>query len=556
MPPLTVAHEVTNQSPPFADIDLLATDVAFREAIAREAGGADELPAIGIFARYCGSADALELGRQANAHPPVLHSFDQNGRRRDFIEYHPAYHALMQESVAAGLASGAWSHLIRDDEPPRAGRNVVRAARLYLATQMEAGHVCPLTMTNAAVPALLAAPELAEAWLPRILSSSYDRRFIPAHAKTGATLGMGMTEKQGGTDVRANSTRAQPASHPSTGEHILDGHKWFLSAPMSDAFLVLAQAPGGLSCFLLPRFLPDGTLNGLRLQRLKDKLGNRSNASAEVELVSAHAWLVGEEGRGVATIIGMVSATRLDCAVSSAGLMRLALANAIHHARHRSVFGRLLVESPVMTEVLADMALDVEAVTALVFRLARAVDHVEDPRARAFVRLMTPIVKYWVCKLAPALVGEAMECLGGNGYVEEGLTARLYREVPVNAIWEGSGNVMALDVLRVLQREPDVARMVIEDLSEVAATDPHLKASLDRVEAILHDPRTLDRRARQLVETLAVVAAGVVLRSHAPPAIADAFIVSRLSGLPRATYGQGVDWADARAIVDRAFPAH
>ncbi len=554
MPPPASSPEVTNQSPLFADIDLLATDAALTEAVTREAGEAHDMPALAAFARYCGSGDALELGRQANAHPPTLHSFDQKGRRRDFIEYHPAYHTLMQESVTAGLASGAWSHLIRDDAAPRPGRNVVRAARLYLAAQMEAGHVCPLTMTNAAVPALLAAPELAEAWLPRILSSSYDRRFIPAHAKTGATLGMGMTEKQGGTDVGANTTRAEPAGHPSTGEHILTGHKWFLSAPMSDAFLVLAQAPGGLSCFLMPRFLPDGTLNGLRLQRLKDKLGNRSNASAEVEFDQAHAWLVGEEGRGVATIIGMVTATRLDCAVSSAGLMRLALANAVHHARHRFVFGRPLVESPVMAEVLADMALDVDAATALVFRLARAVDHVDDPRARAFARLMTPIVKYWVCKLAPPLVMEAMECLGGNGYVEDGLAARLYREVPVNSIWEGSGNVMALDVLRVLQREPDVVGLVIEDLSDVASGDPHLKASLARIEAILQDPRALDRRARQLVETLAVVAAGVVLRSHAPPAIADAFIASRLSGLPRATYGQGIDWTDARAIVDRAFP--
>jgi putative acyl-CoA dehydrogenase len=554
MLPPTATHEVTNQSPPFADIDLLATDAALAEAVAREAGEGHDIPALAAFARYCGSADALELGRQANAHPPSLQAFDQKGRRRDFVEYHPAYHALMTESVAAGLISGAWGHLIRDGEVPLPGRNVIRAARLYLAAQMEAGHVCPLTMTSAAVPALLAAPELAEAWLPRILSPSYDRRFRPAHTKTGATIGMGMTEKQGGTDVRANTTSADPAGHPATGEYILTGHKWFLSAPMSDAFLVLAQAPGGLSCFLMPRFLPDGAFNGLRLQRLKDKLGNRSNASAEVEFDRAHAWLVGEEGRGVATIIGMVSATRLDCAVSSAGLMRLALANAVHHARHRFVFGRPLLESPVMTEVLADMALDVEAATALVFRLARAVDHMDDPRARAFVRLMTPIVKYWVCKLAPPLVAEAMECLGGNGYVEDGLVARLYREVPVNSIWEGSGNVMVLDVLRVLQREPDVVGMVIEDLSEVAASDPHLKASLARVEAILHDPRSLDRRARQLVEVLAVVAAGAVLRSHAPPAIADAFIASRLSGAPRATYGQGIDWTDARAIVERAFP--
>ncbi|MGD9806315.1 MAG: isovaleryl-CoA dehydrogenase [Hyphomicrobiaceae bacterium] len=554
MPP-PATHEVTNQSPPFADVDLLATDAALSEAVRREAADASDWSSLAAFARDCGSAESLDLGRQANVHTPTLHLFDQKGNRRDFVEYHPAYHALMQKSVAAGLTREAWSHLAaEEDVAPRPGRNVTRAARLYLAAQMEAGHICPLTMTNAAVPALLAAPELAEAWLPRILSPTYDRRFLPARAKSGATIGMGMTEKQGGTDIRANTTRAEPAGHPATGEHILTGHKWFLSAPMSDAFLVLAQAPAGLSCFLAPRFLPNGSLNGLRLQRLKDKLGNRSNASAEVEFDQAHAWLVGEEGRGVATIIPMVTATRLDCAVSSAGLMRLALANAINHARHRKVFDRFLVDSPVMTEVLADMALDVEAATALAFRLARAFDLVDDPHARAFARLMTPIVKYWVCKLAPPLVTEAMECLGGNGYVEEGLAARLYREVPVNAIWEGSGNVMTLDVLRVLQREPDVARLVIEDLAEVANADPHLKAALARVEAILHDPRVLDRRARQLVETLALVAAGVVLRAHGPTLIADAFIASRLSGLPRATYGQGIDWTDARAIVDRALP--
>ena len=551
-PPAT--HEVTNQSPPFADVDLLATDTALAEAVRREGGDGADLRALGEFARHCGSAEAQELGRLANAHPPLLQSFDQKGRRRDTIEYHPAYHQLMATSIAAGLASGAWRHLAGDGFAVEPHRHVRRAARLYLAAQMEAGHVCPLTMTSAAVPALLAAPEMAEAWLPRILSPTYDRRFIPAPAKTGATLGMGMTEKQGGTDVRANATRAEPTGHPATGEHILTGHKWFMSAPMSDAFLVLAQAPGGLSCFLLPRFLPDGTVNALRIVRLKEKLGNRSNASAEVELEGAHAWLVGDEGRGVPTIIEMVTLTRLDCAVSSAGLMRLALAAAIHHTRHRSVFGRRLLEQPLMTEVLADMALDVEAATALVFRLARAFDEDTGSGAQAFARLMTPVAKYWVCKLAPPLVAEAMECLGGNGYVEEGIAARLYREVPVNSIWEGSGNVMALDVLRVLQREPDVVAAVIEELAQGAAGDVHLTAGLQRVEAMLHDPRALDRRARQLVEALALVAAGIVLRKHAPSFVADAFITSRFSGQPRATYGQGVDWTDARAIVERALP--
>ena len=552
--PRSGTHEVINQSPAFVDIDLLTTDVALADALRREAGEGLDLASLAEFARHCGSAEAFELGRQANVHPPLLAGFDQKGHRRDAVEYHPAYHELMATGIGAGLASGAWRHLA-DDRPPDAGRHVARAARLYLAVQMEAGHVCPLTMTNAAVPTLMASPELAEAWLPRILSPRYDRRFIPAPSKTGATIGMGLTEKQGGTDVRANATVAVPAGHPATGEHILTGHKWFLSAPMSDAFLVLAQAPQGLSCFLLPRFLPDGSVNALRLVRLKDKLGNRSNASAEVELEGAHAWLVGEEGRGVPTIIEMVTLTRLDCAVSSAGLMRLALANAIHHTRHRSVLGRRLVEQPVMTEVLADMALDVEAATALVFRLARAFDTVGEGKTKPWARLMTPIVKFAVCKLAPPLVAEAMECLGGNGYVEEGIAARLYREVPVNSIWEGSGNVMALDVLRVLQREPEAAAAVVDELQEATAGDQHLKAGLARIEAMLHDPRALDRRARQLVETLAVVTAGCVLRQHAPAFVADAYIASRLSGLPRVTYGQGIDWADARAIVDRALPA-
>lgn len=554
MPSSTPVDQVANQSPPFEDVDLFDTDAGLREAVQREGGPASDLAALQAFAQLCGSAAALDLGREANLNPPRLEAFDRQGRRRDAVVYHPAYHALMRTSTAAGLAGSTFEHLLTPGQAPAPARNVQRAARLYLAAQLEAGHCCPMTMTHAAVPVLLAQPELAEAWLPRVLSRNYDARFLPAHGKTSATIGMGMTEKQGGTDVRANITRAEPAGDLAGGEHVLSGHKWFLSAPMSDAFLVLGQAPGGLTCFLMPRFLPDGTVNHLQFQRLKDKLGNRSNASSEVELHRAHAWQVGEAGRGIAAIIEMVTATRLDCAVSSAGLMRQGLAVAIHHTRHRSVFGRRLSEQPLMLEVLADMALDVEAATALVFRLAHAVDRVDDPGARAFARLMTPIVKYWVCKMGPPLLAEAMECLGGNGYVEEGISARLYREVPVNAIWEGSGNVMALDVLRVLQREPEVVEMVLATLAEVADRDRHLKAGLARVEALLHDPRLLDRRARQLCETLAVVAAGVVLRVHAPAAIADAFIASRLSGLPRMTYGQGIDWADARAILDRALP--
>jgi putative acyl-CoA dehydrogenase len=424
-----------------------------------------------------------------------------------------------------------------------------------MAAQMEAGHQCPVTMTNASVSTLLLEPTLAAFWMPRILSRAYDSAFRPAAAKRGVTIGMGMTEKQGGTDVRANTSAAVPVGARGPGcEYLISGHKWFMSAPMCDAFLVLANAPGGLSCFLMPRFLPDDSVNALHLQRLKDKLGNRSNASSEVEFEGAHAWLIGEEGRGVAAIIEMVTLTRLDCAVASAGLMRLALANAIAHCRHRSVFQRRLVDQPVMTQVLADLALDVEAATVLAFRLARSFDRAEDARAAAWRRLMTPVTKYWVCKIAPALAYEAMECLGGNGYVEEGFAARLYRELPVNAIWEGSGNVMALDMLRVLQREPHTAEVVLEDLGAAAGDDKGLKRQLARVEAMLHEPRLLDRRGRELTEALAVLAAATILRAHAPDTVADAFIGTRVVGPARHTYGQGLETMDTHAIVDRALP--
>lgn len=425
-----------------------------------------------------------------------------------------------------------------------------------MAAQMEAGHCCPVTMTNAAVPTLLLQPSIADDWLPKILPRSYDRRFLPMEQKSAVTIGMGMTERQGGTDVRANTTRAVPASGKGGpgAEYVLNGHKWFMSAPMSDAFLVLAQADKGLSCFFMPRFLPDGSVNGLHFQRLKNKLGNRSNASSEVLFEDAHAWLIGEEGRGVPGIIEMVTYTRLDCAVSSAGLMRRAVAQAIHSTQHRLVAGAKLAEYPLMGEVLADLALDVEAATALAFRLARSFDRASDERAAAWRRLMTPVTKYWVCKIAPTVVAEAMECLGGNGYVEDFGLARLYREVPVNAIWEGSGNVMALDVLRVLQRDGDVVETVMDELKQAAGDDPHLKAAHARLESILQEPRLLDVRARTLVEGLAVLAAGTILRAHAPTAVADAFIATRMGSIPRFTYGQGLDWADKAAIIARASP--
>jgi len=547
-------HEVFNQSPPLEDVNLFETDAALKEAVARE-GASDAVPALTAFGAVTGSAEAFERGRLANENTPKLQTYDREGRRLDTVTYHPAYHALMRTSCSEGLHASVWVNQVSKKSSAPVGAYVARAGAFYMAAQMEAGHCCPITMTSAAVPVLLQQPELAKEWVPRIVPFRYDPRFAPAGEKTAVTFGMGMTEKQGGTDVRAGTTRAEPVDGGGPGgEYIITGHKWFMSAPMSDAFLVLAQAPDGLTCFLMPRFLPDGSVNPLRFQRLKDKLGNRSNASSEVEFHGCHAWAIGEEGRGVASIIEMVTHTRLDCAVASAGLMRLALANAIHHAEHRSVFQKKLIDQPLMQQVLADLALDVEAATALSFRLARAFDRASDARANAWRRLMTPITKYWVCKVAPPMVAEAMECLGGGGYVEEAPLARIYREVPVNSIWEGSGNVMALDVLRVLQREPDAIENVMVELGQATAADPRLAKAHERIESFLHEPKLLDQRGRMLVESLAVLAAATILKAHAPAAVSDAFIATRLTGEPRQTYGQGLERADVRAILERSSP--
>jgi len=519
-------------------------------------GGGSAVEQLTAFGAICGSAESFERGRLANEHTPRLKAFDSKGRRIDIVEFHPAYHECMNISVAQGLHCSPSDYLARPGASPATGANVARSAGCYMASQMEAGHQCPITMTNAAIPTLLLQPEIAAGWLPKILSRSYDQSFQPVSAKRSASIGMGMTEKQGGTDVRANTTAAAPVNGGGPGgEYVVMGHKWFMSAPMCDAFLVLAQAPGGLSCLLLPRFLPDGSVNAIHFQRLKDKLGNRSNASSEVEFHGAHGWLVGEEGRGVPAIIEMVTGTRLDCAVASAGLMRLVLANAVHHCRYRTVFQRKLVDHTLMQQVLADLALDVEAATALAFRLCHSFDRADDPRAAAWRRLMTPVTKYWVCKMGPALAHEAMECLGGNGYVEEGFAARVYRELPLNAIWEGSGNVMALSLLLTLQREPEALEIVLDEMVATVGHDTHFKPQLELVQAALHEPRLLEQRGRRLVEGLAKLAAGAILRAHAPAFVADAFIATRLSGPARQTYGHGLDGADTRAICNRVLPA-
>ncbi len=541
---------VSNQVPPLTDVNLFAADVALTDAVTRE-GAAASARTLNAFGLTAGSEEARELAALANHHPPELATHDRHGRRLDLITYHPAYHDLMRLSCAEGLANSTWAHLGPASGTPDKAAHVTRAANLYLAAQMEPGHCCPLTMTNAAVPVLLKNDSLARDWLPLVLSRTYDPSFEPAAGKAGVTLGMGMTEKQGGTDVRANTTRA---TRNPDGLYTLTGHKWFMSAPMSDAFLILAQTDPGLSLFLVPRFLPDESVNALHFQRLKNKLGNRANASSEVELHAATGWLIGEEGRGVASIVDMLTYCRLDCAISSAGLMRSSLAHAVHHAEHRHAGGRALVNEPLMQQVLADLTLDVEAAVALSFRLARSFDRARDPRAAAWRRLMTPVTKYWVTKIAPALIAEAMECLGGNGYVEDWPVALLYREAPVNAIWEGSGNVMALDVLRVLQKEPDVAELVTDELRAACAGHPALAAGFERLEAVLHEPRLLDGRARQLVEAFAKLAAGTILHSQGNAAIADAFIATRISGPARSTYGQGLDSFDLKAILARATP--
>jgi putative acyl-CoA dehydrogenase len=529
-------HEVFNQSPPYEDVDLFLSDIALQDAV-KANGATEEAPALAAFGKHWGTAEMFALGRRANENPPKLHVFDGRGFRRDQVEFHPAYHQLMRESIAAGLHGSTWT--AQGSRAP-APAELARAARFYMAAQVETGHLCPITMTRAGLAALAAAPALAAKVVPKALSRNYDPLFRPWRDKSGMTLGMGMTEKQGGTDVRANTTVAAPDGDA----YAITGHKWFLSAPMSDAFLVLAQAAGGLTCFLLPRFRDDGSVNGLRLQRLKDKLGNRSNASSEVEFADAFAWRVGGEGAGIRTILQMVQLTRLDCAVASAGLMRMALAQAVHHCRHRRVFGKPLYDQPMMRAVLADMALEAEAAVALVFRLARALDRAEaDPAEAAYARIMTPAAKYWICKLAPAFIFEAMECLGGNGYVEENPMPRLYREAPVNAIWEGSGNVMGLDVLRALKHEDDAEHVIALLRAAAPAFDATSLRAAD------------EGSARMTVGKLAIAASFTALSASAPAIVAEAHLKTRLERPHGALYGTAsLDATATELLLQRALP--
>jgi putative acyl-CoA dehydrogenase len=549
-----VTHEVQNQVPLLAGHDV-AADPTLLEAVQRE--GADwataELHELGLLA---GRAETQDQARLANEHPPVLRGYDRYGNRIDEIEFHPAWHTLMQTAVGHGLHAAPWA-----DERP--GGHVARAAKFYVWSQAEAGHGCPVSMTYAVVPALRHAPDLAARFEPLLVTRAYDPGLRPPEGKRGLLAGMAMTEKQGGSDVRANTTRAEPVPGAGPGAHVLTGHKWFCSAPMSDLFLTLAQGPAGLTCFLLPRVLPDGTRNGMRLQRLKDKLGNRSNASAEVEYDGALAWQVGEAGRGVATIIAMVTATRLDCVIGSAAGMRAATVAAIHHASYRQAFGKELVAQPLMANVLADLALESQAATVMAVRLAGAADRAGrgDAGETALLRLALPAAKFWVCKRFPSHAVEALECLGGNGYVEESGLPRLYREAPLNSIWEGSGNVTSLDVLRALARTPGAADVLLAELDAASGADARLDgavASLRGLMSALEATTSLEAQheARRLAGQIAVTFAAALLVRHAPAPVADAFCAARLAtgfpGGPGAPFGTLPAGLDLAAIIARS----
>jgi len=537
-------HEVTNQPPVFEPYNLYDCDPALKEALRREGGkGAEEK--VRAFGERLGSEDAFELGRLANEHPPELRLFDRYGHRIDEVEFHPAYHELMALAIEHEVPTVAWT--------AKSGGHVVHTALEYMLIQVEAGVCCPMAMTYAAIPALRNQPDLAAAWEPRILSTSYDKRCIPAGEKSGVTIGMAMTEKQGGSDVRANTTRAEPVNGGGPGgEYELVGHKWFCSAPMSDAFLTLAYAKDGLSCFFVPRWRPDGSRNPFMIQRLKDKLGNKSNASSEIEYHNTWARMVGDEGAGIRTIMEMVQHTRLDTALAPAGMMRQAMVRALHHARHRTAFQRLLSQQPLMRNVLADMAVECEAGTTMVMRIARAYDSSErDESERLFGRLAVAVAKYWLNKRNAGLVNEAMECLGGAGYVEESGMPRLYREAPLNGIWEGSGNVICLDVLRAMQREPDSVAVFIGELEASRGGDRRLDRAIDDVKAMVADVEEAEMRARRTTEAMALALEGALLVRHAPPPVADAFCASRLGEGSHQTYGTLPTGLDLDAVIER-----
>jgi len=534
-----------NQPPILENYNLFASDAALQTAV-EAGGGAWNNARAEEFGAILGKAETLELGNLANVNTPVLKTHDRFGNRLDAVEFHPAYHALMRIGIENETHSLAWTS-------ERSGAYVARSALAFLKQQVDEGTSCPLTMTFAVVPSLKIEPEIAAEWLPRVLSNEYDERFIPAPEKRGATFGMAMTEPQGGSDVRANLTFAEKLNDK--GEYKITGRKWFCSAPMCDAFLVLAQIEKGVSCFLLPRFKPDGAKNAFYIQRLKDKLGNKSNASSEVEFHGAHAQIIGEEGRGVANVMEMVRHTRLDCAVGSAGTLRRAVAESLHHCAHRSAFGKLLIEQPLMRNVLADLCLESEAATGLAFRLARGFDESKTSvEAKLFTRVATAIGKFWVCKRAVSAVGEAMECLGGNGYVEESIMPRLYRDVPVNSIWEGSGNVQCLDVLRSLRKEPESIEVLLNEIKSASGANANFDNYVACAEKELLDADNLEFHARRVVERLAVALQASVLLKNAPDYVAEAFCNSRLANDRDLNFGTLPDGVEIEKILVRSMP--
>jgi putative acyl-CoA dehydrogenase len=540
-----VTHEVFNQPVELVDYNLYDSDAALKEAVKRE-GDAWATGGLEAFGARAGSAEFLELGTLANKNPPELDTHDRYGRRVDLVRFHPSYHALMKASIEEGLHSSPWTD-------PGEGAHVARAARSYMHTQVEAGHGCPITMTFAATPCIKLQGDLAEQWLPKIQARVYDPRNVPADEKQGVTIGMAMTEKQGGSDVRSNTTRAIPVGVEGPGKaYELVGHKFFVSAPMCDAFLVLAQAPGGLSCFLVPRWRPDGTKNPLQIIRVKRKMGNVSNASSETELRGALGWMVGAEGRGVPTIIEMVAMTRFDCMIGSSAGMRMAVSQAIDHCQQRKAFGAFLIDQPIMTAVLADLAIEAEAALTLTMRIARALDHRHDPHEDALVRLGSAIGKYWICKRTPGHAYEALECLGGSGVMEDSPMPRLYREAPVNAIWEGSGNVQCLDIARAIQRSPQTLEAYFAEVSAVKGESATLDAQVGALKQDLSDPSQFESRGRDLCDRLAVgLQAAALFRAASP--VAEAFCRSRLETRGAHNYG-ALAGVDSKAIVQRAAP--
>ena len=545
---LDQTHEVINVSSELAGYNMYTQDAALREAVQRE-GAAWAQADLTRFGQLTGSADYLELGALANRYPPELDTHDRFGHRVDLVRFHPAYHTLMKTAIEEGIHASPWTD-------PQPGAHVARAAKFYLQAQVEAGHGCPITMTFAAVPSLLTTPALAQQWVPKITASVYDPRNVPDAAKQGLTIGMAMTKKQGGSDVRANTTRAYPVGASGPGEaYELVGHKFFVSAPMCDAFLVLAQAPGGLSCFLLPRWRPDGSKNPLQVLRLKRKMGNVSNASSETELRGALAWMVGEEGRGVRTIIEMVSMTRFDYMIGSSAGQRAAVSQALHHCSLRSAFGTVLNQQPLMQNVLADLVLESEGSLALTMRMARAMDQrATDPHEDQMARLLTAVGKYWICKRTPQHAYEAMECIGGSGVMEDSPFPRLFRESPVNAIWEGSGNVQCLDVLRAMQKTPDVVQAFFQEVARARGGHAQLDRYVADLQSAFTDLSELEYRARDLVGRMALAVQAALLVQHAPSVVSDAFCASRLSGGSHHHYGTLPRGVDCAALMARATP--